>query len=259
MRKQITAGNWKMHLTKDKAITLVSQIKNIINERRNLLTKEMEMILIPPFPWVSLVSQETDKVKGLSTGAQNCAHEEQGALTGEVSADIISSAGAQYVIIGHSERRHHFQESHELLKKKTTLALSHGLTPIFCCGENLQEREGGKENKVIEGQLTDSLFSLSGDHFSRVVIAYEPVWAIGTGKTATPEQAGQMHTFIRDIIKSHYGKDISEQTSLLYGGSCKPGNAKALFAQPDVDGGLIGGASLNAKDFTDIFFTLQKK
>ncbi len=248
-----------MHLTKDEAIDLVFQIKNAVKDSGKRPPEGVEMILIPPFPWLPMVSQAVHNVPGMHAGAQNCAHEEQGALTGEVSADMIASAGAQYVIIGHSERRQHFQESHDRLKEKTALALKYNLTPIFCCGENLKERNAGEENRVVEKQLTDSLFSLSKEEFSRVIIAYEPVWAIGTGKTATPEQAGQMHAFIRETIENHYGNNIARQVSLLYGGSCKPGNAKALFSQQHVDGGLIGGASLNAKDFTEIYFSLWEK
>jgi triosephosphate isomerase len=185
-------------------------------------------------------------------GAENCADKVSGAYTGEVSAEMVASTGAKYVILGHSERRAYYHETPEILKEKVRLALDNGLTPIFCIGEVLAEREAGKQNEVVFAQLAGSLFDLSAEDFSKIILAYEPVWAIGTGKTATGEQAQEIHAYIRSVIAEKYGKEVAENTSILYGGSCKPSNAKELFANPDVDGGLIGGAALKAADFKGI-------
>jgi triosephosphate isomerase len=191
-------------------------------------------------------------VKKVALGAQNCASEVSGAFTGEVSASMIKSTGAEYVIIGHSERRSYYHEDDALLNKKVLLALANGLTPIFCIGEVLAERESNKHFDVVKTQLEKGLFSLTSDDFKKIVLAYEPVWAIGTGKTATSDQAQEIHKFIRDTVAAKYGKEIAEGVSILYGGSCKASNAKELFANPDVDGGLIGGAALVAADFQGI-------
>jgi triosephosphate isomerase len=187
----------------------------------------------------------------IGVGAENCADKESGAYTGEVSASMVASTGAKYVILGHSERRAYYGETVETLKPKVKLALANGLTPIFCVGEVLEEREANKQEEVVAAQL-ESVFELSAEDFSKVIIAYEPVWAIGTGKTATTDQAEEIHKFIRSAIAKKYGDVVAENTSILYGGSCKPSNAKELFAQPDVDGGLIGGAALKAADFKGI-------
>ncbi len=187
----------------------------------------------------------------IGVGAENCADKASGAYTGEVSAEMVASTGAKYVILGHSERRAYYGETVAILEEKVKLALANGLTPIFCIGEVLEEREANKQNEVVAAQM-ESVFSLSAEDFSKIVLAYEPVWAIGTGKTASPEQAQEIHAFIRSIVADKYGKEIADNTSILYGGSCKPSNAKELFSNPDVDGGLIGGAALKVSDFKGI-------
>ena len=207
------------------------------------------VIVAPPFTHLSKVREVISDVK---LSAQNCAAEESGAYTGEVSPDMIISAGAEYVIIGHSERRAYYHEDNNILNKKVRLAVGKGLKPIYCCGEILEQREAGKLFDVVKEQLEVGLQDLSRKQFSEVAIAYEPVWAIGTGVTATPEQAQEMHAYIRSLITGMYDEETAEQTSILYGGSCKPSNAAELFINPDVDGGLIGGASLKAEDFIRI-------
>ncbi len=207
------------------------------------------LIIAPPFTHLSKIKELIERVK---LGAQNCASEESGAFTGEVSPDMLVSAGAEYVIIGHSERRSYYHEDDALLNKKTRLALSKGLKPIFCCGEVLSEREEGKLFDVIREQLTVGLADLTNQEMGRTVIAYEPVWAIGTGVVATPDQAQEMHQYIRGLLAELFDEEVAENTTILYGGSCKPSNAAELFANPDVDGGLIGGASLKAEDFLAI-------
>ena len=202
------------------------------------------MVICVPFTHLVSVNGVIDAP--IKLGAENCSEHEKGAYTGEVSAAMVKSTGASHVILGHSERRQYFGENNEQLLAKTKLALANNLTPIFCVGEVLEERENGSYNDVVKGQV-EALFSLSADDFSKIVIAYEPVWAIGTGKTATAEQAQDMHAHIRSVIAEKYGKDLAENTSILYGGSCKPGNAKELFAKPDVDGGLIGGAGSSGR------------
>lgn len=188
----------------------------------------------------------------IGLGAENCADKASGAYTGEVSAEMVKSTGAQYVILGHSERRAYYHETPEILKEKVALALANGLLPIFCVGEVLEERDKNIQNEVVKSQLQGSLFDLSAEDFSKIILAYEPVWAIGTGRTASPEQAQEMHAFIRATVAAKYGNQVAQDTSILYGGSCKPSNAKELFANPDVDGGLIGGAALKAADFKGI-------
>ena len=188
----------------------------------------------------------------IGVGAENCADKASGAYTGEVSAEMVASTGAKYVILGHSERRAYYGETVAILEEKVKLALANGLTPIFCIGEVLEEREAGKHFEVVDAQIKESLFDLSAEDFGKIVLAYEPVWAIGTGKTASPEQAQEIHAFIRSIVANKYGKEIADNTSILYGGSCKPSNAKELFSNPDVDGGLIGGAALKVSDFKGI-------
>lgn len=215
------------------------------------VSPDVVLIAIPPFTHLSDIVK-VSKGTRLRVGAQNCAVWEKGAYTGEVSAPMLQSVGVEYVILGHSERREYFGEDNLMLFKKIELALANNLVPIFCCGEKLDERESNNHFRVIEQQVTESLFGLSTDQMLKVVIAYEPVWAIGTGKTATAGQAQEIHAFIRGVIAKKFGNDLSRQISILYGGSCKPSNAAEIFAKPDVDGGLIGGASLVAADFIGI-------
>ena len=210
---------------------------------------ETRVIIAPPFTHLSKIRELIDLVK---LGAQDCASEPSGAYTGEVSPEMLLSTGVEYVILGHSERRSYFHEHNELLNRKMKLALSSGLSPIFCCGELLEERESGKLYDVVKEQLKVGLADLTPEEMSRVVVAYEPVWAIGTGVVATPEQAQEMHRYIRDLLAEIFNREVADETSILYGGSCKPSNASELFSKPDVDGGLIGGASLKAEDFVAI-------
>lgn len=249
MRKNIVAGNWKMNMTLEEGQTLTSEIVNMFKDEN---ISNAIAIINPPFPHIYPVSKLIGGANGVFLGAQNCSDKESGAYTGEVSASILASFGVQYVILGHSERREYFKESNELLAAKVKEALAKGLTPIFCCGESLEIRESGKHEESVKAQLTESLFGLSKEDFSKLVIAYEPIWAIGTGKTASAEQAQDMHAALRNHISSKYGAEVATNTSILYGGSCKPSNAEELFSKPDVDGGLIGGASLNSRDFVDI-------
>lgn len=249
MRKKIVAGNWKMNLSLEEGQRLTSEI---LHQYANVINKQVSVVLNPPFPHLYPVKNLIGETQGIFLGAQNCSDKESGAFTGEVSAKILASFGVSYVILGHSERREYFKEGDALLATKVNQALAHDLTPIFCCGESLQTREEGNHISVVRAQLTASLFHLSAEEFSKVVIAYEPIWAIGTGKTATADQAQEMHQALRAHIAATYGKELAESISILYGGSANPGNAKELFAKPDVDGGLIGGASLKAGDFLEI-------
>lgn len=249
MRKQIVAGNWKMNNTLDEGLKLTSEIVNMV---ANEVTNEVVVALAPPFIHLTKVAALINDTDKMALSAQNCSQHTAGAYTGEVSAGMLSSAGVQYVIIGHSERREYFNETDELLAKKVDAALSHGLKPIFCCGESLEVRESGDYISFIGHQIKESLFHLSETQFAEIVIAYEPIWAIGTGKTATSDQAQEVHAAIRTFIAGQYGDRSAEDTTILYGGSCKPSNAPELFACPDVDGGLIGGASLKSRDFVDI-------
>lgn len=245
MRKNIVAGNWKMNKTLQEGIELAKSVNEKVTENDTLV------IFGTPFIHLTEVAKVITK-KNVFLAAQNCAVEASGAYTGEVSAEMIKSTGATYVIIGHSERRAYYGETDEILNKKVKQVLANDLKPIFCIGEVLEEREAGKHFDVVKSQLEKGLFDLSADDFSKIVIAYEPVWAIGTGKTATPEQAQEIHKVIRDTIAGKYGDEIANLTTIQYGGSCKPSNAKELFSNPDVDGGLIGGASLKADDFMGI-------
>ncbi|MFT4856918.1 MAG: triosephosphate isomerase [Algoriphagus sp.] len=249
MRKKIIAGNWKMNLTFEEGQKLTSEIVNMFKDEE---VKDVIAVLNPPFPHLFPVKKLIGDTPGIFVGAQNCSEKELGAYTGEVSAKILASFGVSYVIIGHSERRGYFKESNETLAEKVKVALAGGLIPIFCCGESLDIRNAGTHEPNVKFQLTDSLFSLSVSDFSKVVIAYEPIWAIGTGKTATSDEAQEMHLALRRHIASKYGKDIANKTSILYGGSMNAGNAAELLSKPDVDGGLIGGASLKSRDFLDI-------
>ena len=210
------------------------------------------IIVIPPFLHVRSIAERFKGVKHAAVGAQNCHFENEGAYTGEISAAMIKDAGAEYVIIGHSERRQYFHEDNALLYKKVSAALAHGLTPIYCCGETLEQRENGSYFEVISKQINEGLFDLMPDMINNVIVAYEPVWAIGTGKTASPEQAQEIHAFIRNLFAGQYGNAISDHLIILYGGSVKPSNAAELFGMADIDGGLVGGASLKAADFAAI-------
>ena len=247
MRKKIIVGNWKMNTELNEGIKLADSInKHLINSICNAT-----VVLCPPFTHLASIS-ETLKNGKVFIGAQNCASAASGAFTGEVSAAMIKSTGAKYVIIGHSERRLHYKEEEDVLNKKTIVALNSGLKVIFCCGEILKEREANKHFEVVERQIAKGLFNLTGEQIINVIIAYEPAWAIGTGLTATPEQTQEMHAFIRKLITEKYGISVGNNLPILYGGSCKPSNAGKIFSQPDVDGGMIGGAALKTEDFIGI-------
>lgn len=248
MRKNIVAGNWKMNTTLPEGIKLAEEVDNALK----VTEPNCDVIICVPFTHLASINAIITNPKKLGLGAENCADHKSGAYTGEVSASMVASTGAKYVILGHSERRQYYGENGEILRAKVALALENGLTPIFCIGEVLEEREAGKQNEVVKTQLEEGLFNLSAEDFSKIVIAYEPVWAIGTGKTATADQAEEIHAYIRGVIAEKYNREIAENTSILYGGSCKPSNAAELFAKPDVDGGLIGGASLKCEDFMGI-------
>ena len=249
MRKNIVAGNWKMNNTVEEGKILASEVVNMIKDEVN---SEVTVILGSPFVHLLSVVQLTKQSEKVFTAAQNCSEHASGAFTGEVSVAMLKSAEVEYVIIGHSERRQYFNETNAQLAQKVDLALAAGLMPIFCCGEPLEIREDGSFFDYVCNQLTESLFHLTSEQISLLVIAYEPIWAIGTGKTATAQQAQDMHAQIRSHLASQYGDEIAREISILYGGSCKPDNARELFANPDVDGGLIGGASLKSRDFVDI-------
>ena len=245
MRKKIVAGNWKMNTSLAEGIELAESVNSKVDN------SNVTVVLCTPFIHLTEVKKVIKK-PNLFLGAQNCADKESGAFTGEVSAAMVKSTGAAYVILGHSERRTYYGETDEKLAVKVNLALKNELTPIFCIGEVLEQREAGKHFEVVKSQLLKGLFGLDAYDFKEIVLAYEPVWAIGTGRTATPAQAQEMHKFIRDQIKSKYGEKVAEDCSILYGGSCKASNAPELFSNTDVDGGLIGGASLNADEFLGI-------
>ena len=247
MRKKVVAGNWKMNTTLQEGVRLAEEVNNALKETE----AKCDVVICVPFTHLASVNAVIDQSK-LGLGAENCADHVKGAYTGEVSAPMVASTGARYVILGHSERRQYYGETSATLKEKVKLALAEGLTPIFCIGEVLEERENGTYNAVVKSQIEEALFDLTADDFKKIILAYEPVWAIGTGKTATDDQAQEMHAFIRSTIAAKYGADVAEEISILYGGSCKPTNAKGLFSQPDIDGGLIGGASLEAEPFMGI-------
>ncbi len=247
MRKKIVAGNWKMNLNLQEGVALAKELKEALAADK----PNCDVVICTPFIHLACVAKELEgSVIGL--GAENCADKEKGAYTGEVSAEMVKSTGAQYVILGHSERREYYKETPEILKEKVLLAQKNGLKVIFCIGESLAEREANKQNEVVKAELEGSVFNLGEEDFRKVIIAYEPIWAIGTGKTATAEQAEEIHAYIRSIIAEKYGKAVADDTSILYGGSCKASNAPELFAKPDIDGGLIGGASLKCADFKGI-------
>lgn len=247
MRKKIVAGNWKMNTNLQEGVALAKEV----NEALKAVSPKCDVIIAVPFTHLASINDVIDSTK-LGLGAENCADKKSGAYTGEVSASMVLSTGATYVILGHSERRQYYGETSEILKEKVALALENKLTPIFCIGEVLEERENNTHFDVVKAQIEEALFNLSAEDFGKIILAYEPVWAIGTGKTATDDQAEEMHAFIRSVIAAKYGEAVAEETSILYGGSCKPSNAPQLFAKPNVDGGLIGGASLKASDFMGI-------
>ena len=236
-----------MNKTLQEGIELAKELNEVLSADKPVC----DVVICTPFIHLASVVPAVDKAI-IGVGAENCADKVSGAFTGEVSAAMVASTGAQYVILGHSERRAYYHETPEILKEKVQLALANGLTPIFCIGEVKEERIENRQNEVVRAQLEGSLFDLSAEEFSKIILAYEPVWAIGTGLTATPEQAQEMHAFIRSVVAGKWGAEVADNTSILYGGSCKPSNAKELFAQPDIDGGLIGGAALKADDFIGI-------
>lgn len=247
MRKNIVAGNWKMNTTVPEGVKLAKEV----NEALKDASVKCDVVIAVPFTHLTAIDAVIDQNK-LGLGAENCADKKSGAFTGEVSAAMVASTGAKYVILGHSERRQYYGETAETLREKVLLALENGLKVIFCVGEVLEQRENGSYLQVVKEQIEKSLFNLSEADFGKIILAYEPVWAIGTGKTATDDQAQEMHAFIRKTIAEKYGEVVADDTTILYGGSCKPSNAQALFAKPDVDGGLIGGASLDAASFMGI-------
>ncbi len=249
MRKHIVAGNWKMNCTFDEADDLINGIMEQLEQKE--LPRDTQLIVCPPFPYLEMTTDYAND-SYFAVGAQNVAAEEKGAYTGEVSAEMLESMEIDYCIVGHSERRAYYGETDKTVAAKVDRLLAHGLKPIVCVGEVLEEREAGRQLDVVKTQVENGLFHLTPEQMKEVVIAYEPVWAIGTGKTATPDQAQEIHAHIRSLLAAKYGKELADDISILYGGSCKPGNAKELFACPDIDGGLIGGASLKAEDFIAI-------
>lgn len=253
MRKQIAAANWKMNLTYLQGQELLDEIMGAgitCGDRQ-------EVIFAVPFPYLIMANEKTNGLKNYHVAAQNCYNKTSGAYTGEVSVGMLKSISVKHCIIGHSERREYFGESNLMLSEKLDLLLGAEMTPIFCCGEPLSVREAGTQNEFVEKQLRESLFHLSGEDLKKVIIAYEPIWAIGTGKTATTEQAQEIHAYLRSVLAKQYGQDVADEISILYGGSVKANNAKEIFACADVDGGLVGGASLVAADFIEIIKALQ--
>ena len=253
MRTKIAAANWKMNLNFQQAKELLDQILS----SQAVPGPGKKAVFAVPFPYLRMAGKKVKSTENYHISAQNIYHKKSGAYTGEVSADMVKSIGAEYVIIGHSERREYFGESNAVLAEKVNLALENWLTPIFCCGEPLQIREAGTQDAFVKVQLEESLFHLNALDLMKVVIAYEPIWAIGTGKTATSQQAQDMHQAIRSVLASKYGKEVADSISILYGGSVKASNAVEIFSQPDVDGGLVGGASLQADEFVAIIHALQ--
>lgn len=253
MRKQIAAANWKMNLTLQQGEKLINDILALPHE----LKENQQAVFAVPFPYLQMAQQKLGNKQQVFVAAQNVYNKKSGAFTGEVSVDMLQSLEIQMVVLGHSERREYFNETNQFLAEKVNICLDNNITPIFCCGEALNIREANTQNDFVGQQLAESLFHLSADQIKKVVIAYEPIWAIGTGKTATSEQAQEMHAFIRSVFATKYGNEVANAISILYGGSVKGNNAKELFAQPDVDGGLVGGASLNAQEFVAIINALK--
>ncbi len=249
MRKKIIAGNWKMNKTFEEGLALVTEI---IGMTKDEYSGSAKVVLIPPFIHVNAVSKMVAGNANIQAGAQNCSNYDSGAYTGEVSAGMIKSCGASYVIIGHSERRQYFNETNSLLASKTDAVLKNGLTCIYCCGETLEEREANHHFDVLKKQVSEGLFHLTAEQFENVVIAYEPVWAIGTGKTASTAQAQEVHAFIRNLVREKYNNTVADNLTIQYGGSVKPDNAAELFSAPDIDGALVGGAALQSRSFVDI-------
>lgn len=248
MRKNIVAGNWKMNTTVAEGVQLAKEVNEAVAAAGEL---KCDVVIGVPFTHLTAV-KDVINIEKVGLSAENCANKEKGAYTGEVSAAMVASTGANYVILGHSERREYYNETPEILKEKVDLALANGLKIIFCCGESLELRNAGTYEEFIKAELKGSLFHLSAEEFANIVIAYEPIWAIGTGVTATSDQAEEVHAFIRSFLAEKYGETVANDTTILYGGSCKPSNAPELFAKPNIDGGLIGGASLKAADFMGI-------
>ncbi len=253
MRKQIAAANWKMNLSQSEADTLLNELL----QTEHHLVAHQEAIFAVPAIYIHSTMAKFAGQKNVFVAAQNCHQKSNGAFTGEISAPMYASVGVKHIVLGHSERREYFAESDELLAEKLNAVLAIESTPIFCCGEPLEIREAGTQNSFVETQLRNSLFHLSPEQIVKVVIAYEPIWAIGTGKTASSEQAQEIHAYIRSVFATQYGQSIADQISILYGGSVKAANAKELFSQPDVDGGLVGGASLVASEFSAIINALK--
>ena len=241
-----------MNNTFDEADGLISEIVDALEEQAP--DRNTQIVLCPPFPYLEMAT-DYSKESYFVVGAQDVSTEAKGAYTGEVSAAMLKSIELEYCIVGHSERRQYHNETNAMVAKKVDRLLENGIRPIVCCGERLDEREADKQFDVVKQQIVEGLFHLDSEQFKQIVVAYEPVWAIGTGKTATPEQAQEIHSFVRNLIAEKYGKEVADETSILYGGSCKPSNANEIFSKPDVDGGLIGGASLNADDFIAIAFS----
>ena len=254
MRKQIAAANWKMNLTLEEGERLMNEIL----DAKFFLEPQQEAVFAVPFPYLINLNNKISDTANFYVAAQNCASEISGAYTGETSVQMLSSIHVPYVLIGHSERREYYNETNEILAKKINLALANNLTPIFCCGESFEVRQANNQNEFVQKQLEESLFHLSAQEISKAVIAYEPIWAIGTGLTASSQQAQEMHAHIRKVFADKYGNDIAENISILYGGSVKAANAVEIFSQPDVDGGLVGGASLVANEFITIIKSLKK-
>ena len=254
MRKKLVAGNWKMNMTFQEGIELINKL---LNQAQNI-PQGVQLLIAPPYIHTSEAARML-KDGPIYLGAQNCSQFDGGAYTGEISARMLRSTGVSHVILGHSERRAYFHEDSDMLKDKLSQALHNELTPILCCGEQLEERSAENHFKTITQQLEEVLFSFSAEQLKTLIIAYEPVWAIGTGKTASPEQAQEMHAHIRQLLSNKFGKTFAENLTILYGGSCKPANAKELFVKPDVDGGLIGGASLKPDDFLAIAKSFTSK
>ena len=248
MRKNIVAGNWKMNTTVAEGVKLAKEVNEAVAAANDL---KCDVVIGVPFTHLTAVKDVID-IARVGLAAENCANHASGAYTGEVSAPMVASTGATHVILGHSERREYFNESNQMLKEKVDLALENNLKVIFCCGESLELREAGNYMDFIKAEISESLFHLTAEQWANIVIAYEPIWAIGTGKTATSDQAQEVHAAIRALIADKYGRELADDTTILYGGSCKPSNAPELFAKPDIDGGLIGGASLKAADFMGI-------
>jgi triosephosphate isomerase len=248
MANKMVAGNWKMNKTFQEAEELISELIEELEKSEH----KCEVVVCPPALYLEMTSDYSSDSGVMKIGAQNVSEYEKGAYTGEIAAGMLASMNVDYCIVGHSERRKYFGETNKQLALKVERLLENAIRPIFCCGELLEEREAGNHFLVVEKQIEEALFHFGSDEFMNIIIAYEPVWAIGTGKTATPDQAQEMHAFIRRVISNKYGNEVAEATTILYGGSCNAQNAKELFSNPDVDGGLIGGASLKAKDFAAI-------